>query len=68
MKKKKLIVWFYPENKKEQRNQFHTLASNVKEAMSNCLKLADFKFRIVGVSTWQKYKVNPNEFISNVFK
>ena len=60
--KEKLIVWFLPENKKIQLNQFHVLASSIPEAIKILNANKDFPVKIMGVSVWRESMDNSYQF------
>jgi hypothetical protein len=45
----KYIVYLLPEDKKEQRNQFHTEVETMKDALKKVQETAPFKHRVLGV-------------------
>ena len=73
MKTERYIVWVNPQNKKIQKNQFHTLASSIEEAIDNLNKnKGTVDYKIYGVSIYDNLCLNnvktPEEsFINNIF-
>ena len=73
MKSERYIVWVNPQNKKIQKNQFHTLASSIEEAIDNLHKnKGTVDYKIYGVSIYDNLCLNnvktPEEsFINNIF-
>jgi hypothetical protein len=60
----KWVIWFLPENKKIQFNQFHTEAATVQEAIQNLKENADFTYKIMGAGNWRGKQ---EEYINNKF-
>lgn len=63
----KLIIWIMPEDKKIQYNQFHVECSSTKEGLALLSDNADFKYKVMGVTTHGKVGVKNQEFINLKF-
>jgi len=61
MDKEKLIIYFSPEDKKIQKNQFHVEAPNNKEAIEIMKTKLNFNVKVLGIAyfTW-----NNEQFIN----
>jgi hypothetical protein len=73
MKTERYIVWVVPHSKKIQKNQFHTLASSIEEAIDNLNKhKGNVDYKIFGISIYDNLclhneKTPEESFINNIF-